>query len=184
MTLKYKLLYVSAFIFMAVISACIRSGVTHIENPLTISWKHGELIIGDNEFTWTVLDYLTTPSLNDEDALNDSVFGEICKKADGALSEIMGEYIFKGIKSKPGFIERLTGNEAFIEEFCFYIGEEAYWEYFFNCSSEIQSRKTDEDVFNDVLRDLQPYINEREYDILLGLKPKILKSVNLHLQEK
>ena len=155
----------------------------NMERGISVTWKHGELIIGDNEFSGAILDYLTTHSVNGEDALNDSVFWVICRRADGALAEIMGEYIFKGIKSKPGFIERIIDNEDVEEPFCLFMGEQMFWDYYFYRPAEIRKRMASEDVFNEALHDLSQYLSAQEYDYLLELKPELLKWIEAWMTE-
>ena len=154
---------------------------TSVWGRRSVTWKYGELVVSDDDFTFAVLRYLMTPSVNDEDALNDSVFWEICKISDGALSEALTDYLHDGLKAKPGIIARLIGNESHTKAFMDFFSGQCYYYYY---ADYPHTRETTRDknfeaekVFNRALSDLKEYITEEEYRYLLQLKPEIIKEM-------
>lgn len=167
----FKLIVVAVVLLVSVMSAW--------GGRRSVTWKYGELIMGDDEFTGAVLDYLIKPSMSKEDALNDSVFWEICLLSDGCLSEMLGSYVMKGIKGKKGFIERLIGKDAFYENSCFFIANEFLFDYYDDLPKNVKRQMTAEDVFNSALKDLRVYLNWREYQyLLMECKPTIVQWLN------
>ena len=94
-----------------------------------IEFYKGKLKIGDNGQTTALLNKLTSASNKDEMApFYFFLFNQVCIKADGALSEMLGDYCQKIVLSSPAYVVNyFSRNESILKKYAQYLGYELYF---------------------------------------------------------
>lgn len=94
-----------------------------------LEFYKGNLNIGDNSQTVKLLNRLS--SISDKEKatpLYFYLFNQICIKADGSLSEILGNYCQKIVLSFPSYVVVYLGkNEGILKKYAQYLGYELYF---------------------------------------------------------
>lgn len=94
-----------------------------------LEFYKGNFKIGDNSQTTTLLNMLS--SIGDKEKTTPFyffLFNQICIKADGSLSEILGNYCQKIVLSFPTYVVAYLGkNEDILKKYAQYLGYELYF---------------------------------------------------------
>jgi len=94
-----------------------------------IEFYNGKFKIGDNDQTIALLNTLTSTYDKDKTApFYFFLFNQICIKADGALSEILGDYCQRIVLSSPAYVVTyFSRNESILKKYAQYLGYELYF---------------------------------------------------------
>ena len=101
-----------------------------VVNKEALAFYKGERQIGDNNKTIALLDTLSS-IINSEEKVTSFyffLFNQICIKADGALSEILGDYCQRIVLNSPEYvINYFIKNENVLKKYAQYLGYELYF---------------------------------------------------------
>lgn len=94
-----------------------------------IDFYNGKFKIGDNDQTIDLLNTLTSTYDKDKTApFYFFLFNQICIKADGALSEILGDYCQRIVLSSPAYVVTyFSRNEGILKKYAHYLGYELFF---------------------------------------------------------
>lgn len=123
MNMKMKTNKILILIFIAVVGSfcCVSRNLIYHENIKEVQTPYGPFKFRDDSTSFILLDWFSQKTGDYRiDSINTRVIVEVCKIADGALSEMMGEYCLKDFENKPECIVNIF-NEGIYDSINEYI---------------------------------------------------------------